>query len=77
MYESESAEAGMPFADCATRHLCADLYFCQTKRIGCSSGMSYGDELFCRHPDKKSSCVQPMVADALNNNRQVVPREEM
>jgi len=74
MRKSGSPQAEAPFADCKAKHLCEDLHCCETKRVGCSYGLSYGYELFCRHPDRKSWCVQPAVADSLNN-RPNVPQE--
>ncbi len=37
---------------CETKHLTADLYYCVTKKFGCSHGLSYGYASFCLHPDK-------------------------
>ena len=43
---------GKPDGNCVLKHVTADLYTCQNRRNWCRYGLSFGVELFCRHPDR-------------------------
>lgn len=50
-------EDGKPEGTCVTRYLAAELYCCVLKRGWCRHGLSFGHEIFCQHPERKTWCA--------------------